>query len=153
MKAANFLRILAVTAALTAYSAWTESVRPRSAALPESDRSVADIPLLRTAEAERLWGQDTTLFLDVRSRYDYESGHIRGALNLPDEEFESLYPSLRDRLARAGTLVVYCKSEDCGKSLWSALRLRQQGLQQITIYPEGWNEWSTRGLPISRATP
>jgi rhodanese-related sulfurtransferase len=152
LKAANFLRILAVTAALSAYAAWTDSHRQRTASVTGSERSIADIPLLRTAEAEKLWGDNTTLFLDVRSVYDYESGHISGALNLPEEEFEVIFPTLRERLERAGTLVVYCKSEDCGKSLWSAIRLRQQGLRQTTIYPEGWNDWVTRGLPINRST-
>jgi rhodanese-related sulfurtransferase len=84
----------------------------------------------------------------VRSRFDYECGHIAGAINLPDEEFETAFPALRLRLERAEVLVVYCKSSDCGKSLWSALRLRQQGLRQTRIYPEGWNEWSTSGLPV-----
>ncbi len=48
-------------------------------------------------------------------------------------------------------MVVYCKSVDCGKSLWAALRLRQHGLAQTRIYPGGWNEWSNRGLPAVRA--
>jgi rhodanese-related sulfurtransferase len=151
MKAVNFLYIVATAAALSGYSFWSAGQRERLAPPVTGARFVADIPLLRTAEAESLWRRSSSLFVDVRSRFDYESGHIPGAVNLPDEEFEIVFPTLQRRLERAEALVVYCKSTDCGKSLWSAIRLRQKGLQQTKIYPEGWNEWSTSGLPVARA--
>ena len=80
----------------------------------------------------------------------HEFGHIAGAISLPEEEFEQRFPALRPRLERAGAVIVYCKSVDCGKSLWTALRLRDAGLLQTKIYPYGWNEWYNSGLPIAR---
>jgi rhodanese-related sulfurtransferase len=113
---------------------------------------VADIPLLHDDEAEALWRESSTLFVDVRSPADYEVGHIAGAVNLPEEDYEARLPSLLPQLEQAGAVVVYCKSVDCGKSLWAALRLRQHGLTQTKIYPGGWNEWSNRGLPAVRSS-
>ena len=52
---------------------------------------------------------------------------------------------------QAAAIVVYCQSSDCGKSLWTAIRLRNEGLTQTRIYPEGWNEWSANGLPAARS--
>jgi rhodanese-related sulfurtransferase len=152
MKLANFARILAVSLALSAYSAWVLSEREHTAAPPSSAEpwAVADIPLLTDAEAESLWHQPATLFIDVRPPGDFEVGHIAGALNLPYEEAAERLPSLLPRLEQAGAVVVYCKSSDCGKSLWSAILLRQHGLARTKIYPGGWNEWFNRGAPIAR---
>jgi rhodanese-related sulfurtransferase len=152
MKLANFARILALSLALAAYSAWLLAARERPAPPPPSEPwAVADVPLLHADEAEAIWHQPATLFVDVRSPADYEVGHVAGAVNLPEEEFESRLPSLLPRLEQAGAVVVYCKSVDCGKSLWAALRLWQHGLAQTKIYPGGWNEWSNRGLPAVRS--
>jgi rhodanese-related sulfurtransferase len=151
MKLANFVRILALSLALSAYTAWVLAERDRPAAPPATEPwAVADIPLLTEAEAEALWHQPATLFVDVRSPGDFEVGHVAGAVNLPYEETEDRLPSLLARLEAAGDVVVYCKSTDCGKSLWSAILLRQRGLARTRIYPGGWNEWFNRGAPIAR---
>jgi rhodanese-related sulfurtransferase len=149
VKPTNFLRILAVSLALSAYSAWAIAQREDAGFFPASDRAVADVPLIRLAEAEALWRDGSALFVDVRSGTDYEFGHVAGAVSLPDNEFEEHFPALKPRLEQAKTLVVYCKSVDCGKSLWTALRLRKEGLHQVVIYPEGWNEWYLNKLPTA----
>ncbi len=112
---------------------------------------MADIPLLHLEEAETLWHEPSTLFVDVRSGFDYEVGHIAGAISLPEEEFEERLLSQWPRLQQAKAVVVYCKSVDCGKSLWAALRLRQRGIAETKIYPGGWNEWANRDLPAVHA--
>ncbi len=152
MKPINFARILALTSALSAYSAWLLTARePPPTPPPGEPWAVADIALLRADEAVSLWQQSATLFVDVRSPTDFEVGHIAGAINLPDEQLAEKLPSVLPRLERARAVVVYCKSPDCGKSLWAALRLRQHGLTQTRIYPGGWNEWAIRGLPAERS--
>jgi rhodanese-related sulfurtransferase len=145
----RFVYILALALALAAYSAWLRAERKPQTDLWPS-QSVAGIPLLDRAQADALWHDSSTLFVDVRSPIDYQYGHILGAISMPEEEFDKLFPSLRPRLEQARTIVVYCKSVDCGKSLWVAIRLRNLGLMQTQIYPHGWNEWSLHDLPISR---
>src|SRR5262249_50638955 len=121
--------------------------------IPFSGEFVKDtnIPLIRLAEAESLWHDSSTLFVDVRPAFDYEVGHIAGAVHMPEPDFERLFPELKPRLERARAIVVYCKSTDCGLSLWAAIRLRNEGLTQTRIFPGGWNEWHTNGLPSSGA--
>lgn len=157
MKLANFLRIILVTLALSGYSAWSMSAGRRSPSRADVlgdardwkkplEQRIADM-IVNTRQAELLWRRETTLFLDVRSASDYEFGHIAGAVSLPEEEFQKRFDELKPRLQRAETIVVYCKSIDCGKSFWSAVRLCDEGLLQTKIYQEGWNEWVNRGLP------
>lgn len=147
MKPANFLCILGISLALSGYAAWATAQRGSVFSFPSEERSVADVPLIRLAEAEALWRDGSALFVDVRSETDFEFGHVAGAVSLPDHEFEGFFPALRPRLEQARVLVVYCKNVDCGKSLWTALRLRREGLKQVVIYPEGWNEWYLNKLP------
>ena len=144
MRATNFLLIVLIAAALAAYSAWAESERVVRS-------SPTGIPLVHRAEAEALWHEPTTLFLDVRPMTDYWVGHIKAAVALPYEEMDRRLPELKPRLERARTLVVYCKSVDCGKSLWAAIELRNAGLSNVVIYPNGWHDWVDAGLPAFKA--
>src|SRR5438046_6482345 len=104
MTAANYLRILGVALLLAGYSAWTLTGRDAKPAVSDFDKEVeypAGVRLLRVAQAEALWHEPGTLFLDVRSLTDYEFGHIAGALSFPEPEFEQHFPALQDRLRQA----------------------------------------------------
>jgi len=146
-------QILVVTLALSAYAAWLSAARePNGEARVQGDPPmVGGILLYRLAEAEALWHDPTTCFVDVRTSIDFAYGHIAGALELPENEFDQRFPSLRPRLEKARTVVVYCDSTRCARSLRVAIRLRVEGMEQTQIYPAGWNEWFDRQLPIERS--
>jgi rhodanese-related sulfurtransferase len=143
MSLCKVIHILAVTLALSAYGAWLRGERREAGSTP----MVGGILLYRLAEVEALWHDPTTRFVDTRSSYDYAAGHIAGALELPENEFEQRFPSLRPQLEKAMTIIVYCSKRQCASSLRVASRLREQGLEQTHIYPAGWNEWFERNLP------
>jgi rhodanese-related sulfurtransferase len=145
------LQILVISGLLAGYSAWSRHHLSEDALdLTDTDgRSDCKIHLVSLAEAKALWRKDSTVFLDVRSRQDYDFGHIRGALSLPWEEFQQRFPGVKPRLREADAIVVYCKSVDCGKSLWAAIRLRAAGLGQVLIYPDGWYQWTDHGLSVT----
>ncbi len=152
MRIGNFVRIVLIAAALTAYTAWARNpASPRLTLSGDTVPTPDGIPLVDLSEAEALWQQPTTLFLDVRTASDYAVGHIEGAMHLSYETFAERLPELKPRLQRAGALVVYCKSVDCGKSLWAAIALRNAGLTQVVIYPNGWHEWVLAGKPSFKA--
>lgn len=157
MKPRNFVHILAVALALSGYSAWSLAARQEGgrgelpADFPVATYPLFQVPLLRLDDARALWRRDTTLFLDVRAPFDYQCGHIAGAVNLPEAEIDKRFPALKDRLERAEAVVLYCSSPDCAKSYWSALWLHNKGLKRLHIYPAGWNEWINRGLPSAHS--
>jgi rhodanese-related sulfurtransferase len=153
MKLVNFCRILAVVAALASYSAWSLTARDTRPFVPEGTKTVpfpSGVRLIRLADAEKLWHDSGTVFVDVRSSTDYEFGHIEGALSLPESQFEGQFPALKERLQRARTIVLYCSSPDCALTLWTAIRLHNEGLTQAVIFLDGWNAWFNRGLAITR---
>ena len=146
----KFAQILAVTLALSAYGAWLRGQRSEHTAGQGETPMVGGILLYRLAEVEAIWHDPTTRFVDSRWFYEYEVGHIAGALSLPQNDFDQRFPSLRPQLEKAKTIVVYCSKADCASSLRVAIRLREEGLGQTQIYPAGWDEWFNRGLPIQR---
>jgi rhodanese-related sulfurtransferase len=152
VSACKFFHILAVTLALSGYATWLEAVREPGTAAKDSGKTpmVGGILLYRLAEAEALWHDPATWFVDVRSSIDYAYGHIVGALELPEEEFDARFGSIRPQLEQAKTIIVYCGSRQCARSLRVAIRLRTEGLAQTQIYPAGWNEWFEHQLPIER---
>jgi rhodanese-related sulfurtransferase len=149
--AANFLRILLTAAALAAYTAWVSAPDGTRSYQRDHIPAADGIPLIDRAEAEALWRQPTTLFLDVRPATDFAFGHIEGAVHLPEAEIRDRLPALKPRLERAAALVVYCKSIDCGASVYAAMELRKAGLTQVVIYKGGWNEWVLADLPAFKA--
>ncbi|HEX3313871.1 MAG TPA: rhodanese-like domain-containing protein [Gemmataceae bacterium] len=150
MRLLNFALILSIALGIAAYAHWIR--RPKAttdlSGLPTIPAT--DVPLLRLADARALHADPATLFVDVRSASDFSFGRIAGAVSLPEEEIEKRLPELRSRLEHAKAIVVYCGSRDCGKSLWGALRLRQAGFAQTSIFPGGWNEWYVDSAPIDR---
>jgi rhodanese-related sulfurtransferase len=152
MQPANFLRILGIALALSAYSALTLAVKqPPPIASEVTELQVpAGIRLIRLSDAKALWHDSGTIFVDVRSLTDYEFGHIAGAVSLPETDVEQRLPEWLDRFRQARAIIIYCKSRDCGQSLWAAIRLHNAGLSQAMIFPGGWNEWFNDGLPVSR---
>ncbi|MGI6432554.1 MAG: rhodanese-like domain-containing protein [Sphaerochaetaceae bacterium] len=75
--------------------------------------------------AKKMIDEDPQLtIVDVRREEEFQEGHIRGALLLPNEiiQTHSFFPSLPDKEA---TLLVYCRSGM--RSLFAAKRLIELG--------------------------
>lgn len=94
--------------------------------------------------ARQLWEQGW-LFVDAREAVAFEAGRIQDALSLPFAQ--EVEPSLRERLAKAPGLVVYCDGPDCGASRKVAARLVGLGLPSVVVMPEGYPAWKARGFP------
>jgi rhodanese-related sulfurtransferase len=154
MQLRKLLFILMISALLAGYSAWLQAMHKPEPAESGAGKSIpaTNIALIDVKEAEALWRLSSTLFIDVRPAADFAYGHIAGAVSLPLEELDQRLAEVDERLRRANALVIYCKSVDCGKSLWAALRLHQAGLTQTKIFPAGWYEWSERKLPSRRTS-
>ncbi len=96
---------------------------------------------------ERIDSGQPPVILDVRSGWEYEKGHVPGAIHLP---FYSAY--FRRGEIPAGhdePLVVYC--EHGPRAGVAAFALRQAGFKKV-IYLQGhMSRWRKDGLPIENA--
>jgi rhodanese-related sulfurtransferase len=80
----------------------------------------------------------------------YDVGHIPGAINIPDTQFDKykhLLPEDRNKL-----LIFYCGGLDCMLSHDSAKKAEALGYTNIKVYAEGEPEWAKQGLPLSVST-
>ena len=99
---------------------------------------------IQASEAKARLGK--ALFLDARPDLFYKYGHIPGALSLPEDKFDAVYPALETRLKDSLDIVVYCSGMGCEASHIVARRLREKGLPAVVLH-EGWPAWTDAGYP------
>lgn len=94
--------------------------------------------------------QPGTLFVDARSIFEFKLGHIVGALNLPADNFDPVYPKVAAKLKQADLIIVYCSGDSCGTSEEVAKKLIAKGIQgnRVAIFSEGLPGWMGANLPI-----
>ncbi len=77
----------------------------------------------------------------------YDIGHIPGALNIPDSQFDKLVDKLpKDKSA---LLIFYCEGPECMLSHKSAFRAEKLGYANVKVYPEGFPEWKAQGMHVA----
>jgi len=77
----------------------------------------------------------------------YDLGHIPGAINLPDSQFDMLVDKLP--ADKATLLLFYCGGLECMLSHNSAFKAEKLGYSNIKVYPAGSPDWKARGAQMS----
>lgn len=82
------------------------------------------------------------VLLDVREPDEFERGHVRGAVNLPQADLATRL----DEIPRDRPILTICQSGT--RSLRSAQFLRQQGFQNVANIVGGTSAWRAAGRPV-----
>jgi rhodanese-related sulfurtransferase len=98
------------------------------------------------APAAKLRSERGALFLDARAGAFYEMGHIPGALNLPEEDFDAAFARLEPTLRARFEIIVYCAGFGCEASHIVARKLKERGIPAVVLN-EGWPAWTDAGYP------
>jgi rhodanese-related sulfurtransferase len=89
---------------------------------------------------------DAPVILDVRSRAEFDGGHVPGAVNVP---FTSLLFGSPALPCEAGEpIVVYCGHGP--RATLAALGLRRRGFSAIRLLAGHMTGWIRAGLPYSK---
>jgi rhodanese-related sulfurtransferase len=132
-------------------------LRPESTRLPwvgdwehhiESKAFRAGIPVAFLAGVRSRVEDSATTIFDARIPEQYEAGHLPRALNLPVGEVDQRLSAYVSWLTPTTPLLVYCGGADCGDSLELAIKLRELGFNNLTLYPGGYAEWTEYGGEI-----
>ncbi len=125
-------------------------LRPETSRLPwvgdwddhiETKAFRAGIPVIfLTGVRERL-ADEATLVFDARTPKLYAAGHLPGAKNLPLEDVDRTLAAYSALLTMETPILVYCDGADCSDSLELAIKLREYGFENLTLYPGGFAEW------------
>jgi PQQ-dependent catabolism-associated CXXCW motif protein len=136
---------------------------------------LAGAKVVSTVEAERLWRDQTAIFIDVLSHAprpanlpagtiwrDKPRLNIPGSIWLPDTGYGALAPVTEDYLRknlaratggdRAKLLVIYCL-RNCWMSWNAAKRILSMGYANVAWYPDGTDGWTDERLPVVQAQP
>ena len=108
------------------------------------------IAFIAVAEAEDLFASRTALFIDSRSRKEYEAGHIPGAVSVPYDAGKKSPTPADLAVPQDRTLVVYCHGGGCQMSISLAKALSSSGFKDIKIYAGGLAEWESLRLPMEK---
>lgn len=84
-------------------------------------------------------------FIDARPTGDFEDSHISGAVSLPFQSLEELFPRIGNLIDSGKELVVYCKNRECDDALLLAAELQAMGAESLTLYIDGFEVWKKYG--------
>jgi rhodanese-related sulfurtransferase len=74
----------------------------------------------------------------------YDIGHIPGAVNIPDTQFDTLAPKLLPA-DKSMQLIFYCEGPECSLSHKGAFKAEKLGYTNIVVYTNGYPEWIKKG--------
>jgi rhodanese-related sulfurtransferase len=114
--------------------------------------AAAAADLITVEQAHKaLTGKSPPLLIDVRTKAEFESGHLKNARNVPLEEFTSGgYEKKMGEVARDAPIIVYCRSG------------RRSGIAQGALVKDGFTDiknvdggilaWAEAELPIVKGS-
>ncbi len=90
---------------------------------------------------QRILGSDT-VWIDARSRAEFESAHVDNAIWLTEEEWQSSLGNVFERWQPERPIVVYCDA-GCAASSKVAERLRELGMDPVYVLKGGYQAWKS----------
>ena len=107
----------------------------------------AEIKNEDVAKVEELIKSGKYTVIDVRTKEEYDAGHIKGALNFDyynDDFEEKIESQLKDKNK---PYILYCRSGM--RSLYSAEILEELGYTNVTNMKGGFLAWQSAGKPVA----
>lgn len=93
---------------------------------------------------ERLdWGEPALTIIDVRSREDFNTSHITGAVSLPTDQ---LVARALANLELVRDIYVYGSSDE--ETATAAALLKEAGYENIAELAGGLSAWKAAGFPV-----
>lgn len=91
--------------------------------------------------------KDVTIIDSRPAARQFDPGHIPGAINIPDSQFDKLVDKLP--ADKSSLLIFYCGGVDCMLSHNSAFKAEKLGYSKVSVYAEGMPDWKDRGEMVS----
>lgn len=98
------------------------------------------IPKISEKKVHKLLGTDT-IFIDARLARDYEAGHLERAISVPVDANDVERKIAMADISKDARIVTYCQSSGCKYAEVVAIKLKDSGFSNISIFRGGWFEW------------
>jgi rhodanese-related sulfurtransferase len=99
-------------------------------------------------EAKQAFLSKNGAFLDARPVNEFRTAHIRGARNLPLQDFDEYFDQATADLDLESLIITYCDGEQCILSINLAKKLKDMGFKNVRILVNGWTLWNEHHLPL-----
>jgi rhodanese-related sulfurtransferase len=92
--------------------------------------------------SHRIEKKEDVVIIDVRETKDFKKGHVSGAINLPQEKWDTLAGLRRDTIN-----IIYCYSQNCHMGAHAAMQFAAKGYSVMEM-DGGFESWKENGLKI-----
>ncbi len=128
---------------VTTYAADAAAIQPRDGWY---NKALVDYDFVR--QNVSIPPKKGVMIIDSRpAARQYDVGHIPGAINIPDSQFDKLVGKLP--ADKAALLLFYCGGLECMLSHNSAFKAEKLGYSNIKVYPAGSPDWKAKGAQMS----
>jgi rhodanese-related sulfurtransferase len=107
-----------------------------------------DLELGDVTLAKKLYDSQKFVFVDARSRDDYDEGHIKGAVSLPVGQFDEKIETFLEQYPPEKAIITYCSGRTCEDSHRLTQLLLAFGYTEINVFIDGYPGWEAEGYPI-----
>ena len=115
-----------------------------------TDRTDVPTPtMVSRDEARNYFESGSALFVDARHDFDFNLGHIKGALSVPLKDYDTKKSAL-DGIPKDRLIIAYCDGAECNSSIELSVKLMKDGYKNVRIFFGGWREWVDANLPIEK---
>ena len=97
--------------------------------------------------AEKYW--EDSLFVDARPNTYYKQGHIKRAVNLPLDLFDTLYMIELDKVDKNKTIIVYGRTKSRHYDEHVSRKLFLRGHTNTLILKGSLAAWKKKGYPVN----
>ncbi len=119
----------------------------------EPDSTTAPTGAVSLAEMKRIFDTGTAYIIDARDPWEYDQGHIPGAINIPYDRLPEYLDMLSSEVPMDGEVIVYCRGPECDFSDQLATELKILGYQNVRVFTGGWEQWTAAGYPVEGMVP
>ncbi len=82
------------------------------------------------------------VIVDVRSKYEFETLKIKGAINIPLSTRTFIEDMRKLRAQSQRNIVVYCNGKTCMKSYKATQKCRKNNIKNVVAYDQGVLDWA-----------
>lgn len=117
-------------------------------AQPDSIAAHGRLEIRTTKQAKQIFDTGDSVFIDARSRQQFEAGHIPGAVSLPAGRFDEMIETLLDQYPLDQPIVTYCSGRTCEDSHRLSQFLLDFGYTDVRIFIDGFPGWQAAGYAV-----
>jgi rhodanese-related sulfurtransferase len=109
--------------------------------------SAPGMEMVSIEKAKELYKSQGALFIDARHDFEYNMGHIHGAVNIALNKFDT-HRTRIEGTPKEKMLIIYCDGVECNSSIELAIKLMELNFTNVKVFFGGWQEWKANNLPI-----